>query len=608
MRSRLYLLFLLCLATAHAAAPNVAPWSKDRLDREWKRRFEPVRERMGSRDLCGFALEAAAANLYPDRVARALALAEQMQDRDPASRTYGNFKWYWNAEGPQDRNAVEFCMQKGILVWMHYRDRLNAEARERLERLIRFSVEGIRLHRVSELYTNIFLMKIWNCIAIGENTGRPDLAQEGYEMLDRWLVATWENGVAEYISPTYTGVDIDSLALLHRFAKDERTRRHAELALRLLWTSVAANWYEPAQRLGGAHSRDYDFLTGHGYTDNHLRMLGWISDPTPYDLQAFFQLCRWDPPAELRALSMKTPRLVQQRWRAGPGGTAVQYVGKRFSVGSAGAAYHCMDKPLTINLPGGPKMPMINVFMDARGDAYGKKRFPVGGGHSKTLHLKPFLTSVQRGPEVLMLLSAHPKDPMFQRYFPESTCLLTQIVLPANAEFWLGEKKIAPQPGQRWGARMPLFLKIEDVVVGIRVVHSRGTRGVTAPAELIFDGGKYGAVRLTVTHSKSKPTSRGTTALWVRAEEGGDFAAFRKAMAQAIGGVVDGTRIDIAVPGQKGDLRLVADVAAGARIAAEGGEPGTGEALLAVDGRDYGRELLGKVDVIARYQNALDAA
>ncbi|NQT87061.1 hypothetical protein HQ560_09870, partial [bacterium] len=134
------------------------------------------------------------------------------------------------------------------------------------------------------------------------------------------------------------------------------------------------------------------------------------------------------------------------------------------------------------------------------------------------------------------------------------------------------------------------------------------TRGVTAPAELIFDGGKYGAVRLTVTHSKAKPTGRGTTALWVRVEEGGGLAALRKAMVQGIGATIDGTRIDIAVPGQKGDLRLVADVAAGARIAAEGAEPGTGEALLAVDGRDYGRELLGKVDVIARYQNALDAA
>jgi hypothetical protein len=33
-------------------------------------------------------------------------------------------------------------------------------------------VEGIARHGVGEGYTNIFLMKTWNCIAIGEATGR----------------------------------------------------------------------------------------------------------------------------------------------------------------------------------------------------------------------------------------------------------------------------------------------------------------------------------------------------------------------------------------------------------------------------------------------------
>ncbi|MGB2824516.1 MAG: hypothetical protein WBF17_26305, partial [Phycisphaerae bacterium] len=267
-----------CGGWCAAAAPELAPEAVRRLDRSWQS-IEAVRPGMGSRDLFGFALDAAAAGYRPDRVARAFELAEKMQDRDEASRTFGNFRWYWRAERPEDLNAVEFCMQKGILIRMLYKDRLNGEGVERLERLIRYSVDGVTRHRVREGYTNIFLMKTWNCIAIGENTGRPDLARQGRQMLDRWLIHTWENGVSEYISPTYYGVDLESLGLIARFARDAGARKGAEAALRLLWSDIAANWFEPCQRLGGAHSRDYDFLTGHGYLDRLLRAAGWLPQP-----------------------------------------------------------------------------------------------------------------------------------------------------------------------------------------------------------------------------------------------------------------------------------------------------------------------------------------
>jgi len=61
--------------------------------------------------------------------------------------------------------------------------------------LIDFSVEGIARHRVRVSYTNIYLMKIWNCIALGESTGRAELAAHGYAMLDRRLLYTAQYGV-----------------------------------------------------------------------------------------------------------------------------------------------------------------------------------------------------------------------------------------------------------------------------------------------------------------------------------------------------------------------------------------------------------------------------
>jgi hypothetical protein len=99
--------------------------------------------------------------------------------------------------------------------------------------------------------------------------------------------------------------------------------------------------------------------------------------------------------------------------------------------------------------------------------------------------------------------------------------------------------------------------------------------------------------------------------VWVRAAEGLDeagFAAFRQGFGRAAEARVEGHGVEVAVDGLRGRLRLVADVAAGERLAVEGGEPGSEGALLAVNGRDVGREILGEVGVVARYQRLLDAA
>ncbi len=614
----------LCIVSLSCAEPLVvkdeaktARW----LDRQWER-IEQLRPRMGVRELFGFALEATSVKWQPERVARVLELAEQMQDRDETSRTYGNFKWYWEAERPVDRNAVEFSMQHGILVWMLYKESLNAEGAERLERLIRISVEGIRRHGVRVSYTNIYLMKIWNCIAIGEQTGRPALADQGYQMLDQWLLYTWESGIHEYGSPTYYGVDLDCLALVARFAQRREGRRKAEAALRLLWSDIAANWFEPCHRLGGAHSRDYDYLTGHGYLDATLRRVGWLRDGGRIDTRTPFQLCRWDPPAGIRrSIEGLVPRMVRQRWGSAPWERAAHYVGRRFSIGSAGATYGPMDKPLAVNLGGGPKQPVVSFFMDARGDPYGKTRFAMGqSGHSKALHIQPFLTSVQRGGEVLLLAHADPADRMFKARAPEPTCLLSHFHLPADVGLWLGDEHVTPADKPiAVGAGGSVFLRFEDVAVGIRFVYATDTKGGPAPVAVVNDGAKHGALRLTCTHAAAAPESPATVAVWVRAAEGlddGAFAAFRRGFASATVGLkTEGSRVTVRVPGYGGYLdnrvvqwlELSADVAKRERLAWAGELPGAEDALLAVNGRDHGREILGDIAPVRGYRRLLAA-
>jgi len=599
-----------CLAAMGQETGEMA----NRLEREWHQ-IERLPARMSVRGLFGFALEAAAVGWHPERIARVLALAEQAQDRDEESTTFGNFKWYWGAEKPEDRNAVEFCMQKGVLIWMLYKDRLTPEGVERLERLMRFSIEGIRRHRVPESYTNIFLMKAWNCVALGEALGRADVAEEGYQMLERWLLYTWENGIREYLSPTYYGTDLESLGPIARFAKREEGRRAAEAALRLFWCDIAANWFRPCQRLGGAHSRDYDYVTGHGHLDRQLRAEGWIRDSGPSVSSAFLELSKWTMPRELReSITRTVPRVVHQRWGDEPWARATHYVGRRFSIGSAGACYGPMDKTLTVNLAGGPRMPVVNFLMDARGDPYGRLRRTMRSGHRKAHHLTPFLMSVQRGAEVLLLASIDPAWRAFRRYAPEPSCLLSHVVIPANVAVWMGDSA-AQLPGTGDRTDVPrgeaVFLRFQDVAVGIRFVLALDGKGRPAPVVLANDG-KYGAMRLTCTHSAKEPEGSATVAVWVRAAEGLDeaaFAAFRRGFAgAAVETKVDGDRIEVSVPGAESKLRLAANVETRERLACEGAEPGAEDRLLAVNGRDLGREILGDVGPIARYRRLVAVA
>ena len=87
---------------------------------------------LGSRDIMGFILEAAGGPDFAQnrlRIDEALQKLERMQDRDPASKTYGNFCWYWHETRPGDLNAAEFITQQAVLLRMRYAGRLSPGAR-----------------------------------------------------------------------------------------------------------------------------------------------------------------------------------------------------------------------------------------------------------------------------------------------------------------------------------------------------------------------------------------------------------------------------------------------------------------------------------------------
>src|SRR5579871_1297286 len=122
---------IICLAAvllgphlaAQPAPPDYPPLDTKAIadfDRTWAR-YQKREPDSGSRDIYHFFLNAVAHNWRPEKWAAIVDLAEELHDRDPGSPTYGNYRWYWRDRHPNDRNAVEFCLQTASLAWVLYR-------------------------------------------------------------------------------------------------------------------------------------------------------------------------------------------------------------------------------------------------------------------------------------------------------------------------------------------------------------------------------------------------------------------------------------------------------------------------------------------------------
>jgi hypothetical protein len=564
----------------------------------WKP-IENPGENLGCRTISATLLEAVGSSGYPERTARiddALEKLESMQDRDPASKTYGNFRWYWREQKPGDLNAVEFVTQRAVLLKLLYSDRLSPKGTEILDRILNHAVEGIHRQKVDVAYTNIFLMKAWNLLALGQALKRPDLTKEGALLLDEWIAFTQKNGITEYLSPTYLGIDLDSLSLMANELTDPLIKEKAEKALIFFWKTIAANWFEPAQRLGGPHGRDYDYLRGHGELDRNLIAAGWIPAPPrrkPQDNHVFESLTKWAPPAELRQQARnEAPRFVYQRCGTNDTDWASQWIGKSVGIGVAGTGKGAEDKPFAVNLagPAGKETVMVNFFMDGRDDPYGSKKIATGAsGHHKAHHLDPLFRAVQSGQDVLFLSTYPGSKPPSKKEVPPS-CLYSHLDLPEEASVWSSEKPLdGSLPEQPLEGNL-CFLRMGDAAVGIRFLLAEDITGKPIKAKLVTDGHQFHAKRLTVSHSVTPPgDGRGTVAVFARVAEGLDdagFASFRSRFAAArCSADRRCSELHLDSEGSTNHLSLSADLVSGKILRSQGGDRAVQTAPLNLNGK-----------------------
>ncbi|MCX6898616.1 MAG: hypothetical protein NT105_07950 [Verrucomicrobia bacterium] len=559
---------------------------------------------LSSRDLFAYALALCEAKTKLERLEKIFDTAAQMHDRDPQSRGYGNFRWSWSHEGVFDFNAVDFCMQNGALLWMRHRDTMPPAARDKLRPILELAGEGLLRHRVAESYTNIALMNVGNLILLGEAMDKPALADEGYARLDRICLYMAQSGTHEYCSPTYYGTDLDDLVLIEAFCQRERGREQARALLELLWTDITLNWFPPAQKLGGARSRDYDYLRGIGFLDQQMMANGWLPATEKQRVASITTaFIRWRPPARLKALSQaKFPRLVTLVWGLEKSQSRTHYLCRDVTLSAAGAGYggH-MDLPLCADLPGSREGVRCYFIPDGRHDPYGKIKIRESQAHAKTLHLQPFWTAAQRRVDALGLAVYRDKDVPL-----ETQTLESHFVMPLAVDgFWVGERRVEFQPGT--AAEFPLkageavVLRKGTAAVGVRVPWARDLAGHAATVALVYDANAFGAVRLTVTHHVAQGDAakvNAAAAFWVSIgsdlKSDGEFANWRRQFAAAKADVEAlPDRVRISVAGVDGPLTVSAKAPYATPLPTEPPQP---RMVLACDGDDVGKRLLQNIE------------
>jgi len=533
-------------------------------ERFWRSCAKPS-DTIMSRDLFEYALVLCEARQHPERLERLFELAEQMQDRNPKSRRFGNFWWSMRDGKVMDGNAVDFCMRGGTLLWLKHRDFIPAAAQIRLAKLLEFSVQGCSRHIVEPSYSNIAIMNAGDLILLGEVLGKPEVATEGYARLDRFFKYTQSFGIHEFNSPTYTGVDLDGLAFIEAFCQRPAGRNQARMLLELFWTDIALNWFPPAQKLAGAQSRTYDYLHGLGELDQELAMNGWLEAqiPTIYSAET-----RWHPSQKIHELSARFPRLVRESWGEDWWQSRTHYVQPDVTLSSTASSYGgWMDMPLTVDFPGERKSVRGYFIADGRSDPYGQKRV-VAGAHQKAFHLNPFWTAAQRNGDALGLVVYREKD------LPtNATTLVSNIVLPLAADgFWIGAQRVGFSTNTPSRLPVPLgeavILRRGTAALGLRVPWTRGQDGRPASAFLVYDGNTFGAVRLAVEHvaADGKFVFNGNgagAAFWLRVGSGlkteAEFSQWRQRFVDSVANVNAGTdRFSIKISGADGPVELSA--------------------------------------------------
>lgn len=613
---------------------------KASMEAEWAA-LQQSPPRLGVRDCFLFLLDALDTRfLTSQQTEWVLKLVQTRVVADKKARSYGNMYWGWTETGGDvgDGNNVQFCVQYGILIKILFDDRLSAAARKTLDEIFELAILGIRNQPVRISYTNIYLMRIWNLVALGQVYKQPSVVEEGRQLFNIWLNHVARFGNREYDSPTYCGVDLESLALIRKYSTDEDIRTKASDAINFFMIDLCSHYNRRGGFLGGAHSRDYNRVFGRDLLEEKYMnpLLGGENTNTHLFHQICFSILNETGLSDQQKELMNRPnRFIVQRWDSIANSYSCDFAGKKVSIASSNQSYSPDDKAFVIYL-GSDRIPqMLNMAynMEGRNDHYGTwaaegtgekmkhlipPNYPSNGGWGKARHLMYFMQSAQNKGELVMLAAGEKDHNCINAY------LNSTIILPdAFDELWIGNRKTAvPETGGKvaFDETNAFFARFEDVAVAIRILWNDA--GKTTKMALHNDGFSYTprrenfrmanskGLRLTLQHADN---GKGALAMWWKVEEGltndAAFSTFRQNVLKTPVSVYEKDGIvEVSVSTPSGKLGVKADLVTKKRLAYHNPKPLPNEFLFTVDGLEIGKPILEKYKSKSLKTNQLNPA
>jgi hypothetical protein len=439
--------------------------------------------------------------------------AFNVQNMDPASKSYGSFPWQLTDTSVSDANAIEFTTQPMGAIFIRYGDRLSTGFLQKSRPHLEAAMVALSHHIVKVSYTNIFVMNTINTLILAQYLHDDASMARGRAQWDQWRAYTAASGIHEFNSPTYYATDLADLTYGHLYITDPTLHQQIVEAEDLIWTDICAHYFPAGQRLAGAESRTYQFLNGRGSLEMNLFLEGLFNMPAdkftdPYlEKVAILENERpgaYRPSAAILALATQPERSIAMRYDANPAYVRTTYITPTFALGTSTGAYGAQDRMFAADLAGAPVA--ITVAPDVFGSPYGVKKQKDKSGHSKPEHLPANLSAAQDKGLALLVFDLDP------RAAAKGDEYATSLVLPAHpTEILLNGAAVKPTGSldQKADANAVVALRFGGACFAARVFAAEPLDG-KAPTYALradSDGWHSGAIRFVVQHATSKVTS-----------------------------------------------------------------------------------------------------
>jgi hypothetical protein len=497
------------------------------------------------RELTYYAHYMLAMGQEPAKAEAAIHLAFLVQDMDQNSPDFGTFPWDIEGLNHLDPNSVEFTLESLGPILLRYANKLSDRIKHDATDHVRAGLAAVRRHKVPVTYTNMFLMKMENLLLLGEWSGDQQTVAQAGEMLDQWLAQCRAYGIHEFASPTYTGVQLNSLGNAYRCAGRAELKPKLKQGLDLLYAHMLASYFAGHEELAGAQSRTYDFLYGTGGIDQYYYLFGLRGSAPPAARSFSAGICGayvnrieaggYQPSDDLLALARLPQRTILETWGDRAGEDRCTFITPDFSAGSTSAWYGAQEQQIAVQLAEAQPMastsllPAISVCGDALDAPYGKVRHKDRTGHEKPNHLRNASAVVQHEGMILALMDLSPGVSG-----EAMASVATNVVLPLRAEQIVldgraielpadvrqalanrasdGETDapVESTPGKDWSTPATpgsvVGVRQRNAGVAIRIFAADGLGDQQQPALAIkADGARWGAGRLIAYHYRGEP-------------------------------------------------------------------------------------------------------